>query len=314
MVLASTSMHRLYSSMTAPAVFRSASHVSALRPRQNIRRGGVVRAEPDPETVRRLREQAEALWSSQEAMLTKLSNDPDEIPNTLSGYETDDDTSMRYEINCDINGACVVVPKTSRKLGQPQSEEAPEDTSPLPMDWRVHDGKGWSIAWDASGPRDAEADEWDCNYVIGTKGWNAFVSRKEFVDFMGIIANIRRNVTNMQQYDDFNEGTEHMLASETERVQMQGRAPREQMSTLKDWWLHGNESTASFDDADLSRAFDVEFTFQSPRPVTGAWKALAVMDFFTYFDSEEGEFLREMSEVKPVYRRREREEDQWLGI
>ena len=56
----------------------------------------------------------------------------------------------------------------------------------------------------------------------------------------------------------------------------QGRAPQKRLSTLQDYWRHGDSSAASVDGEDLSSAFALRFIVKSAgrREVEGNWCAL----------------------------------------
>lgn len=264
---------------------------SVCQAKASCRRTQIITRSSDPTASN---DTAADLLAETDALLRDLSQGAPPPP--PDGYLSDDEgrlSDYRFEVKCDVNG-CIITPVAQDRAANPgppglASPVQPSAAPKGPANFSYHEGDGWKIGLD-------EAAESEDTYsaVIGSDTWSIALTRKELVDFIQLLKNLRRSVTTLDICGQWGEkGDEATLEMETKRVWMQGRAPQKRLSTLQDFWRHGEESTASMSGEDLSTAFSLRFIIKTAerREVEGQWYPQAVMDVFEFLDNQQTGFL-----------------------
>lgn len=164
-----------------------------------------------------------------------------------------------------------------------------EGGAPAPVDFRLAEGPGWRLGYDAA----AAPGSTNFSAVAGGDGWSAAMTRDEYDDLVKLLLNLQKSVATLSVCGEWggnsgNSDDEAALEMSSARVWVQGRAPAARLSSLQAAWggssNNGNKESSSSAAAAAAAAgpssplaaFEVRFILLQGREVEGVWPAEAV--------------------------------------
>lgn len=168
---------------------------------------------------------------------------------------------------------------------QQASSSSPSSGAPAPVDFRLAEGPGWRLGFDAAAPPGST----NFSAVAGGDGWSAAMTRDEYDDLVRLLANLQQSVATLSVCGEWGSGgsggessgggggggdDEAALEMSSARVWVQGRAPAARLSSLQAAWAAGGAAQAA--PSSPLAAFELRFILLQGREVEGVWPAEAV--------------------------------------